>query len=1367
MSAFFRFHRFPRRSRPARSPHRPPAHRRPLRLEPLEDRRMLSLLTWSEPAALNNAAIDSGDDWYPSITTDGQGDWVALWRSWDSLAGTIGADADILFARSSDAGQTWSSPQALNTDAATDSRDDSVPQLTTDGQGNWLAVWASHDDPRRPPTSSESDILFARSTDAGQTWSSPQAINVNAAADSVPQVTTDGQGNWIVVWQSNDSLGGTIGTDKDILFARSTDDGQSWSPPQALNRNASVDNGNDYSPQLSTDGEGNWVAVWESDDTLAGTIGPDRDILFARSTDTGQTWSAPQPLNASAGTDAAWDEDWDEDPQLTTDPLGNWVAVWSFREGWDGVDADILTARSTDAGQTWSAPQVLNTNASTDLADDAKPRLSTDGHGNWVAVWYTVPLAAAGTDILFAHSTDAAQTWSPPESLNRNATTFPDDAWDANPEITTDGQGTWIAVWHAGDESLDSTIGGDGDILFARAFLPAPDFGDAPSPYPTLLVDDAARHDILPGFYLGAGVDAESDGRPDAGAMGDDVEGTPDDEDGVEFLTPLVPGSMALVEVTGSQPGVLNAWIDFGDDGSWAEPEDHALWDRALEAGTNTLSFRVPAAAILTPQTFARFRLTSAPGISYDGLAADGEVEDYEVAITWFGPTEALNTNAETDSGDDWDPQLVTDGTGNWVAAWTSNDSLGDTIGSDYDILFSRSMNSGHSWSAPQPLNANAGTDSGGDAVPQLVTDGTGNWVAVWGSNDSLGGTIGSDSDLLFAHSTDAGQTWSTPQALNANAATDSGNDGSPQMTADDQGNLGVMWYSHSTILFARSTDGGHTWSPPQTLGSNIVYNGSALTTDGQGNWVVVWVGNPNRGHSDILFARSTDAGQSWSTPRALNANSGQNGDPRIATDAHGNWVAIWVSLNTLGGTIVPNNEILFARSTDAGQTWSAPEALNADSGTDSGNEYLPQLTTDPQGNFFAVWDSEEPQFERLFARSTDAGRTWSTPQPLNSNMHRDSGNEPTPQLFADGRGGWLLAWSSFRSPDGAIWMDDFDIHFATTYAQLTGRHVFYNDSTFDDGPAANAADDGAIAPDKVALMPGETATFSNVSSYSKGINGIMLDVAGLADPRGLGVGDFEFRRGNDDAPGDWGPAAAPASITVRPGEGVDGSDRVTIVWPDYDPSDPENTAVGNAWLQVTMLATPSTGLVAPEVFYWGSAIGDSGYGNAPGVAAGDVYDAIAAMLNPHDAAAIDDFADYNRDGAVDALDVDLVRRLRSGLADGPLQLITAPPQRAGTAPPVPVDAPSVPLPPGGEPGYRQDVLGTPGDDRVATCPGRRGPSGSSSSTAGSPSSSTSSTPSTSTGRVGTIRSSSWAPRPTNGSSSGRGAGPCWATATP
>ena len=85
-------------------------------------------------------------------------------------------------------------------------------------------------------------------------------------------------------------------------------------------------------------------------------------------------------------------------------------------------------------------------------------------------------------------------------------------------------------------------------------------------------------------------------------------------------------------------------------------------------------------------------------------------------------------------------------------------------------------------------------------------------------------------------------------------------------------------------------------------------------------------------------------------------------------------------------------------------------------------------------------------------------------------------------------------------------------------------------------GAAEDIRDDAAIAVDKSALLPGQTATFENYTSYSKGINGIMVDVKNLVGTPTLD--DFEFRMGDDRTQTDWAPAPDPDMITVRSGEG-------------------------------------------------------------------------------------------------------------------------------------------------------------------------------------------------------------------------------------
>jgi hypothetical protein len=224
---------------------------------------------------------------------------------------------------------------------------------------------------------------------------------------------------------------------------------------------------------------------------------------------------------------------------------------------------------------------------------------------------------------------------------------------------------------------------------------------------------------------------------------------------------------------------------------------------------------------------------------------------------------------------------------------------------------------------------------------------------------------------------------------------------------------------------------------------------------------------------------------------------------------------------------------------------------------------------------------------------------------------------------------------------EGAIPVSEFAPYDLKPF--ITGRRIFYNFSKWDgNDAAANAADDGAIATDKTALLPGGTADFANYTSYSKGINGIMIDIANLPNNgTGIAANDFSFKVGNNNAPSSWANAATPASVSVRLGAGTNGSDRVTILWADR--------AIEKQWLQVTVLANADTGLVANDVFYFGNAIAEVQGFYPTGATVATVLSSDEALIRINGRNALNpppiDFAfDINRDKMVGASDQALAR---------------------------------------------------------------------------------------------------------------------------
>jgi hypothetical protein len=361
-------------------------------------------------------------------------------------------------------------PALLNSDATTDgSSGDNHPQVVSDGAGTWMAIWTADG-----VTGTDTDIFVSTSTDNGATWSDLNLVNTHGTTDSTfdsfPRVTTDGGGNWVAVWQSGFNLGGTAGTDVDILVSTSTDNGVTWSAPALFNSNGTADTTeDDLNAQVTTDGAGNWVGTWYSEFDLGSTAGTDFDIFVSSSTDNGVTWSAATLLNSNGTTDSGDDRD----QQVATDAAGNWVAVWYSIEDLGstaGTDADIFVSTSTDNGGTWSSPALLNSNGTSDSGSDVDPQIATDAAGNWVAIWGSVEDlgGTAGTDADIFSSSSTDNGATWSGPVLVNANGNSDDYVDFRPRMATDKNGKWVAVWQ-NQNDIGLAFSIDDDIFLAKS----------------------------------------------------------------------------------------------------------------------------------------------------------------------------------------------------------------------------------------------------------------------------------------------------------------------------------------------------------------------------------------------------------------------------------------------------------------------------------------------------------------------------------------------------------------------------------------------------------------------------------------------------------------------------------------------------------------------------------------------------------------------------------------------------------------------------------------------------------------------------------------------------------------------------------
>jgi hypothetical protein len=242
-------------------------------------------------------------------------------------------------------------------------------------------------------------------------------------------------------------------------------------------------------------------------------------------------------------------------------------------------------------------------------------------------------------------------------------------------------------------------------------------------------------------------------------------------------------------------------------------------------------------------------------------------------------------------------------------------------------------------------------------------------WQEIIFSGGSHGG------DILFARSEDGGKSFSAPRNLSDSVAGDGKgritkdlwHNGSLDLAAGADGAVYAAWTEYEGALwFTRSGDVGETFRKPLKINpeQGKPARGPALAVGPAGTVYLAWT------DGDLHVAKSTDGGDSFELAR-LTTSRAYSDAPKLGLDPAG----------TVHLVYAENDEVRYTRSSDGARSFEQPRAISRRGAG------FPYLQLDGNGALYVAWE----RFPNAGARprgldltvSRDGGRSFAPPSPV------------------------------------------------------------------------------------------------------------------------------------------------------------------------------------------------------------------------------------------------------------------------------------------------------------------------------------------------------------------------------------------------
>jgi hypothetical protein len=337
--------------------------------------------------------FNEGDQWEPAIASDRFGHVYILYAQYGGVPGCPNcANPTQVLQISNDHGNTWGSPFVIYPQGASTGGqwDSQIVVDPVDGRTLYASFMQNN----------KSDIIIAKSTDFGGTWTFGTADATNAGTDK-PILAVRGKDVFVVYNHA-----------QTIWAAYSHDFGATFTEVK-VNQNGklgwSLAGGGTITP------DGNAYFAWAGYESNGGAKGK-VNLFVSRSADGGATWTTKTIDVSSSPPDCSemlcgW-AFLGAQLVMTSDSVGNLYLLWNAGSTPRGPER-IYFARSTDGGNTYSAKLDISTAPAG--THHNFPAIAATGNSDVRISWMDARAANGGMDrwnVYFRRSTNGGDTWS-------------------------------------------------------------------------------------------------------------------------------------------------------------------------------------------------------------------------------------------------------------------------------------------------------------------------------------------------------------------------------------------------------------------------------------------------------------------------------------------------------------------------------------------------------------------------------------------------------------------------------------------------------------------------------------------------------------------------------------------------------------------------------------------------------------------------------------------------------------------------------------------------------------------------------------------------------------------------------------------